>query len=481
MATAANQAGVFGGMNPTAYNASDPLILFIIQLVLILVVCRALHYPLSYLRQPRVIAEVIGGIVLGPSVMGHVPNFNATIFPTASMPIVTLVANLGLVFFLFLVGLELDLAMAWKNLQISGSVAALGMAIPFALGVGVSRGLYNQFHTEEATQQISFGLYALFVGVAMAITAFPVLARILTELKLLSTHVGTVVMSAGVLNDLIGWILLALTVALVNASSGIVVLYIFLVSCAWILVLFFLAKPGLRYVARKTGSFENGPTQFMMLTIFMLTVASAFLTDIIGVHPIFGGFLVGLVVPREHDFPKKVTEKMEDLVTLIFLPLYFALSGLKTNLGLLDNGVTWGYTIAIIVIALVSKVIGATAAARINKLLWRESFAVGVLMSCKGLVELIVLNVGLNAGILSERVFTMFVVMALVCTFVTTPVTKLVYPEWYQRKLALWRKGEISWDEMNTRSGTRAATEEGEEAEGEGVQVAEERKDEAAV
>ncbi|KAK9248625.1 Sodium/hydrogen exchanger family-domain-containing protein [Lipomyces tetrasporus] len=445
---APDQSGVFGGLDPTEYNASDPLVLFIIQVVIIVVTCRLLHYPLSLIRQPRVIAEVIGGVLLGPSVMGHIPNFNATIFPSASMPMLTLVANIGLVFFLFLVGLELDISLVVKNLRVAGSVAIAGMALPFGFGVAVSYGLYRTYHLDDnESSPMSFGLYALFIGVAMAITAFPVLARILTELKLLSTNVGTIVLSAGVSNDIVGWVLLALTVALVNASSGIVALWVFLVSCGWILFLMYIVKPIFRYAARRSGSLDTGPTQLMMIFTFLLVLISAFFTSIIGVHPIFGGFLAGMVIPHEKVFAVGVTEKIEDIITLLFLPLYFALSGLKTNLGLLDDGTTWGYTIAIIVIAMVTKIAGGALAAKANGLLWRESFTVGTLMSCKGLVELIVLNVGLQAGILSERVFTMFVVMALACTFLTTPLTAWLYPVWYQKKVALWRRGEVNWDD----------------------------------
>ncbi|KAK9479422.1 Sodium/hydrogen exchanger family-domain-containing protein [Lipomyces japonicus] len=450
MASASNQAGVFGGSNPSEYNASDPIVLWIIQLVIIIVFCRILYYPLSFIRQPKVIAEVIGGVLLGPSVLGRIPNFNQTIFPAASIPGLTLTANIGLVFFLFLVGLELDLSLMAKNLKIAGSVAVAGMVLPFGCGFAIAYGLYHNFHeADEAGIQdrISFGLYGLFVGVALAITAFPVLARILSELKLLGTTVGTIVLSAGVGNDVAGWILLALTVALVNSSSGIVALWVLLVAVGWVVFLMVLVRPALRWLVRRTGSFENGPTELVMISIFLLVMISAFMTDIIGVHPIFGGFVAGLVVPHEKGFAVKITEKIEDIISLFFLPLYFTLSGLKTNLGLLDDGQTWAYTIAIIVIAMATKIIGSSVAARLSGLLWRESLAVGTLMSCKGLVELIVLNVGLQAGILSQRVFTMFVVMALICTFITTPATMSVYPASYQRKVAAWRRGDIDWSD----------------------------------
>lgn len=221
--------------------------------------------------------------------------------------------------------------------------------------------------------------------------AFPVLCRILTELKLLQTQVGVVVLSAGVSNDVIGWILLALCVALVNASSGITALYVLLTCVAWVLFLVYAVRPVFIIILRRTGSLSNGPTQSMVALTVLLVFTSAFFTGIIGVHPIFGAFLVGLICPHEGGFTIKLTEKIEDLVAVFFLPLYFALSGLSTNLGLLDDGITWAYVVGVIAVAFVAKVAGGTIAARANKMVWRESFTIGVLMSCKGLVELIVL------------------------------------------------------------------------------------------
>ena len=226
---------------------------------------------------------------------------------------------------------------------------------------------------------------------ADALKAFPVLCRILTELKLLQSQVGVVVLSAGVSNDVIGWILLALCVALVNAGSGITALYVLLTCVAWVLFLVYAVRPLFMIILRRTGSLNNGPTQSVVALTVLLVFTSAFFTGIIGVHPIFGAFLVGLICPHEGGFAIKLTEKIEDLVAVFFLPLYFALSGLSTNLGLLDTGITWAYVIGVIAVAFVAKVAGGTIAARANKMVWRESFTIGVLMSCKGLVELIVL------------------------------------------------------------------------------------------
>ncbi|PYH48069.1 Kha1p [Aspergillus saccharolyticus JOP 1030-1] len=443
--TVKSQAGILEGSNPTEYDSSNPIILFIIQASIIIVLCRLLHWPLSKIRQPRVIAEVIAGVVLGPSVLGRIPGFTEAIFPKASLPGLSLVANLGLILFLFLVGLETNLKFLISNWRVAISVSAAGMVLPFGLGCAVAYGLYHAFRSEADTVEINFGTYLLFIGIAMAITAFPVLCRILTELKLLGTHVGVIVLSAGVGNDVVGWILLALCVALVNAGSGLTALWVLLVCVGYVLFLVFVFRPlFLRFLAH-TGSLQKGPSQSVVAITLLIALASAFFTQVIGVHAIFGGFLIGLLCPHEGGFAIKLTEKIEDLVAALFLPLYFTLSGLQTNLGLLDNGTVWGYVVAIIAIAFIAKVTGGALASRVNGLLWRESFSIGVLMSCKGLVELIVLNIGLQAKILSTRTFTMFVVMALVTTFATTPLTVALYPKWYQIKVDRWRRGEIDW------------------------------------
>ncbi|KAH0104646.1 hypothetical protein KCU66_g14220, partial [Aureobasidium melanogenum] len=445
-ARAKAQGGILEGENPTQYNPKDPIIIFIIQAGVIILFCRLLHWPLSKIRQPRVIAEVIGGVLLGPSVMGRIPGFTATIFPAAAQPNLTLVANIGLVLFLFIVGLEVDLRYLASNWKVALSVGLAGMALPFGLGCGIAVGLHRQFSDEEGTEPVAFGTFMLFVGVAMAITAFPVLCRILTELKLLSTSVGVIVLSAGAGNDVTGWILLALCVALVNSGSGISALYVLLTALGYTLFLFFAVKPAFTWVLRRTRTFENGPSQGIIVLTLMIALASSFFTGVIGIHPIFGAFMAGLICPHEGGFAVKVTEKIEDLISALFLPLYFALSGLSTNLGLLDTAITWGYVIGVMAVAFVGKFVGASVAARLNGLVWRESFTIGALMSCKGLVELIVLNIGLQAKILSQRTFTIFVVMALATTFACTPLTMALYPPWYQKKLEAWKKGLIDWD-----------------------------------
>lgn len=277
-AVVSSQAGVLEGANPVTYQKSNPIQLFIIQATIIIVFCRILHLPLSYLNQPRVIAEVIGGILLGPSVMMRIPGFQQSIFPTESMPVLSNVANLGLIIFLFLVALELDVRLFTKNWKIAVSVGFAGMALPFALGVAIAWGLYNQFRTDEGITDISFGVYALFVGTALAITAFPVLCRILTELNLLGSSVGVTVLAAGIGNDVTGWILLALCVALVNNANGLAALWALLCTVGWTLFLCFAVRPCFIWCLRKTGSLKNGPTQGMVALTLLIALISAWFT-----------------------------------------------------------------------------------------------------------------------------------------------------------------------------------------------------------
>jgi Kef-type K+ transport system membrane component KefB len=219
---------------------------------------------------------VIGGVLLGPSVLARIPGFKDAIFPTASMPVLNNVANLGLILFLFLIALELDIRMFTANWRVALSVGLAGMVLPFGLGVGLAYGIYHQF---PGANTLNFGVFALFVGTALAITAFPVLCRILSELRLLSSSVGVTVLAAGVGNDVVGWVLLALCVALVNNSSGLTALYVLLVAVAWVLFLVFAIKPAFHWVLRRTGSIQNGPTQGVVALTLLLVLTSAWFTS----------------------------------------------------------------------------------------------------------------------------------------------------------------------------------------------------------
>lgn len=391
---------------------------------IIITMGQLLSLGLGKIKQPKVIAEVLGGILLGPTAMGRIPGFTEHIFPSQSLPYLSLVANIGLCLFLFIVGLEIDVSVIKRSVRSSLFIALSAMALSFGLGASISVPLYHTF----IPSSVKYTYFMLFTGVSFSITAFPVLCRILTALKLLDTTVGIVVLSAGVCNDVVGWSLLALAVALVNATSGLTALWILLTCIAFTAFLMWPVRIALLRFARFTGSTQNGPTMFFMTVTILVMWACSFFTDIVGVNAIFGAFLAGLIVPREGGLAIALTEKLEDMVTIIFLPLYFTLSGLNTNLGLLNNGITWGFTISLICLDFAGKFTACTITARIIGMSWRESGTVGSLMSCKGLVELIVLNIGLTAGILTQKVFSMFVFEALVLTFMTTPLVSVLYP-----------------------------------------------------
>ncbi|EGG07951.1 uncharacterized protein MELLADRAFT_116152 [Melampsora larici-populina 98AG31] len=420
--------------NPFEFDSTDPLVLFIIQAVIIITLSNVLGFFFKRIRQPKVISEVIGGIILGPTAMGRIPNFTNTIFPAISLPYLSLVANIGLVLFLFIVGLEVDFKLMLKNWRSATGVGLVGLIVPFAVGAAVAKGLYGRFVDSSV---VSFSHFLLFICVAFAITAFPVLCRILTDLKLLQNHVGISTLAAGVANDVIGWVLLALAVTLVNSGAGITALYVMLVVFGWALFLVFIVRPVFIVIARRSGSFEGGPTPGITCLVLLMTFGSAWFTQVIGVHAIFGGFLIGVIMPHDGGFASVLASKIEDLVTVFFLPLYFTLSGLSTDLGKLNDASIWGWTICVLITAQVSKFVPCFAMALWSGMDWRESGAVGSLMACKGLVELIVLNIALKAGVLNPPIFAMFVLMAVVTTFVTTPLCLAFYPESYREKKEL--------------------------------------------
>ncbi|CEQ39231.1 SPOSA6832_00758 [Sporobolomyces salmonicolor] len=451
-------------INPIKFVASEAIQLLIVQLFIIICLSRILSFLFVKFRQPRVVAEILAGILLGPTAFGRIPGFTENIFPAASIPFLNLLATLGLVLFLFVIGLEVDFTLFRKNLKPSLGVSLAGLCLPFGLGCAVAVGLYNQF----IDKSVKFTTFMCFIGTSSSITAFPVLGRILTELRLMNDPVGVVVLASGVANDVIGWMLLALSVALATAGQGVVVVYILLTTVGWsapapstpppctspspsyaffspepdpdlllrrILFLYFICRPLLNLLGRKTGSYGNpdGPTQTYILAVLMLVLISAWFMQSIGISNIFGGFLVGLIVP--HSVGHHIAAKIEDLVLCIFIPLYFASSGLRTNLTLLNTGIIWGWVVCVIACAFCGKFFGCFGAAKLTGFSLRESAATGFLMSAKGLIELIVLNQGLTVGIINETVFSIFVLEALLLTFAATPCTLAVYPPHVRRSI----------------------------------------------
>jgi Kef-type K+ transport system membrane component KefB len=283
--------------------------------VIIIAMTQGLSLVFSRIRQPRVISEIIGGIILGPTVMGRIPGFRSHIFPEAAMPFLTLTSTIGLVLYLFLVGLEIDLRVIRRNAMASSAVSVAGLVIPLGLGAALGVALYKQF----VPPSVNYGYFVLFSAVAIGITAFPVLCRILTELKLLDTTVGVITLSAGVGNDVVGWILLALSVALVNASSGLTALWVLLTSTGYVLFLLYPVRIAYVWLARRTGSLESGqPTAFLMTITILIVFISAFFTDVVGVHAIFGErFCVQFSLSCVHDLTE--TPQVDFLLALSFL------------------------------------------------------------------------------------------------------------------------------------------------------------------
>ncbi|KAF8648473.1 hypothetical protein AX16_006254 [Volvariella volvacea WC 439] len=378
------------------------------------------------------------GIVLGPTILGRIPGILQQIFPENSKSYLSLIANIGLCLFLFIIGLEVDWAILKYNARRSISIAICGMVIPFVLGTLLAFPLFHTFIESEFPPRELLGTsqgyldarmlnFLVFIGVAFSITAFPVLCRILGELKMLDTAVGTVVLSAGIATDIVGWVLLAACVSIAQAGTPYESIWTLLLTLLWAFFMFYPIRKALVVLSVRKDAAKHGCSGSLMTATIFVLFASALVTDMIGIHAIFGAFLAGLIAPTEKSFRQSLIMKMEDVVAIVFLPLYFTLSGLSTDLGLLDSYITWFYIGVIIVLAFAGKFGGCALAARyIGGFSWRDSGTIGALMSCKGLVELIVLNVGLDAGILSQRVFSMFVLEALVLTFLTTPlVTRL--------------------------------------------------------
>eukprot|EP00842_Homolaphlyctis_polyrhiza_P003499 jgi/Hompol1/414/HPOL_002987-RA len=376
----------------------------------------------------------------------HLHNPSDSLIPSLqeSLPRLKLVADFGLVLFLFLVGLELDPTKLATQFKRSAAISLIGIALPFGLGIGISRLIYDTLADKAA---VTFTSFFVFCGVAMSITAFPVLARILTERKLIRTEVGQITLAAAATDDAMAWTLLVLVVALINnPASTITALYVFLAVIAWATFLWFAVRPVLLYVVKQSESRETASQQ-AVLAVFVSICISAWFTQAVGVHSIFGAFLVGIITPHYNGFAVKIAEKVEDLISILFIPIYFTFAGLSFSIDSLNDGMSWLITLLVIVVACGGKIIGCTTAARVSGLPWRESFTVGFLMNTKGLVELIVLNLGLQAGVINIKIFTIFVIMALITTFMTVPLVSLIYP------MSLYHESAVQFERRTHRHG----------------------------
>ncbi|KAF6155296.1 hypothetical protein GIB67_019822 [Kingdonia uniflora] len=408
--------GIWQGDNPLDYS----LPLFILQLTLVVVTTRALVFLLKPFRQPRVISEIIGGVILGPSVMGRYKLFAEKVFPLRSVMVLETMANVGLLYFLFLVGVEMDLAVIKRTGKKALIIALAGMIFPFIIGASTSFLLPNN------SKNIGQGSFLLFLGVALSVTAFPVLARILAELKLLNTELGRIAMSSAIVNDMCAWVLLALAIALAEsdktnwASLGVV-----LSSVAFVLFCIFVIRPAISLIIRRTPEGENY-NEFYICLILTGVMICGFITDAIGTHSIFGAFVFGLVIPNG-PLGTTLIEKLEDFVSGLLLPLFFAISGLRTNVQAIDDAKTWGILLLIIVVACAAKVGGTLLIALYYQMPLREGIALGLLMNTKGLIEMIVLNVGRDQKVLDDQSFAIMVIVAVVTTSIITPTVTAIY------------------------------------------------------
>ena len=408
------------------------LVKVLLALTVITITARIVGALFARLNQPAVIGEVVGGIMLGPSLLGRIaPEAAAFVLPQDAAPILNVIAQLGVILYMFLVGLELDLAVLKTRARATIAISNAGIIVPFALGVALAWPIGEAY----APTGVSFLPFALFMGVSMSITAFPVLARILSDHKLQRTPMGVMALTCAAIGDATAWCLLAFVVGVTEATTGGAVMTIVFTAVYVALMLTVGRALMNRIVPRLDAAIEVG--QQSLAIVLVAVLLSAVATEFIGVHAIFGAFLLGAIIPHRSATAHHVREKIEDVVRVLLLPAFFAFTGLRTQIGLVQGLDDWLMCLLIIAIATAGKFGGATLAARIAGLDWRDSAALGILMNTRGLVELIVLNIGLDLGVLTPRLFTMLVIMALVTTMMTSPIL-----------MALLRKR--PWVELNS-------------------------------
>ncbi|XP_044497801.1 cation/H(+) antiporter 15-like [Mangifera indica] len=408
--------GVWQGDNPLDFS----LPLFILQLTMVIVTTRLLVFILKPLRQPRVISEIVGGIILGPSLLGSNPAFADAVFPLRGVMLLETMANVGLLYFLFLVGVEMDISVIRRTGKKSLALAAAGMILPFLIGGGFS------FLIHKKSQHMSEGTFILFLGVVLSVTAFPVLARILAELKLINTELGRIALSSALLNDMCAWILLAFAIAFGdNNKTPLSSLWVILSGVAFVIFCIFIVRPGIFWMIQRTPEGETF-SEFYICVILTGVMIAGFITDAIGIHSVFGAFVFGLVIPNG---PLGLTliEKLEDFVSGLLLPLFFAISGLKTDVRAIKGTFTWGILLLVIILACAGKIAGTLVVAMFYQMPVREGVTLGLLMNTKGLVEMIVLNVGKDQQVLDDESFAMMVIITVIMTAIITPIVTTIY------------------------------------------------------
>jgi Kef-type K+ transport system membrane component KefB/nucleotide-binding universal stress UspA family protein len=401
------------------------LLTLLVQVGVVLAVARMVGLAFRRIHQPQVVGEMVAGIMLGPSLLGWLaPGVSAWLFPPASLGFLNALSQVGLLLFMFLVGLEFDAKLLRGRGHTAVVTSHVSIIVPFFLGSALALFLYPRL----SDASIGFTGFALFMGAAMSVTAFPVLARILTERNLTRTRVGAVTIACAAVDDVTAWSILAVVVAVVRAGSAEVPLWVTLAgSAAFVGLMLTVGRRVLGWLGGYAVA-RGRVTQDLLAVVLLVLLASAWTTEWLGIHALFGAFLLGAVMPRERVLVHGLTEKLEDVTVVFFLPLFFAFTGLRTRIGLLEGPEMWMYCGLIVLVAVAGKFGGSTLSARATGLGWREAGALGVLMNTRGLMELVILTIGLELGVISPALFAMMVIMALVTTFMTTPLLELIYP-----------------------------------------------------
>ncbi len=411
-------------------NMKDPLSRLLLQVIVIVLATRAVGTIFVRCGQPAVVGEVLAGILLGPSLLGWVwPEAAGFLFPKESLGVLKLLSQIGVCLFMFVVGLELEVSHLRQKARTAVMVSHVSIMFPYFLGVLAALFLYPNYSASGT----SFPAFALFMGIALSITAFPVLARILAERGIAKTFLGSTAITCAAVDDATAWAILAFVVAIARATSLVSTAFCLGLVIVFVVLMLWGVRPRLpRWLG--VDRMEGGaPSRAVLGTVLILLLSSALATELIGIHALFGAFVAGVVMPDKKEFRDYLVVRLESFSSLFLLPLFFAFSGLRTQVGLLDDATSWLVCLGIISIATLGKLGGTMVTARLTGMNWNDSFALGALMNTRGLVELVALNIGYDLGILPPRIFAMMVLMALVTTFMTGPLLNLA--EWAKRRV----------------------------------------------
>ena len=404
---------------------TQTLLLVLVEIAVIIGLARVMGMLFARFKQPPVIGEICAGIMLGPSFLGMLsPESLTVLFPSSTLPYLFLLSQIGLIFYMFLVGLELNPKFLSGKLKIAAGISNVSIILPFSLGFILADFVLYRLNQPSPALFLPF---ALFVGSAMSITAFPVLARILTDKGLTQTALGSMALTCASIDDISAWCLLAIAIAVTRTDSITTAIPILFGVASYVI---FMMTAGRRFAKQVLGNYvQSGSIQQGLLTfIYIAVILSAVITEWIGIDVIFGGFILGVIIPKNNNLSAELKNKTEDFVTTFLLPLFFAYSGLNTELGLLNTSFLWGVCLLVILAAVAGKFCGVYLSARFFGIASQEAKAMGWLMNTRGLTELVILNVGLKLNVISPVMFTLFVIMALATTMITSPLLDRIYP-----------------------------------------------------